>query len=105
MGLKDKEAVVEAAKALNIGYIEVKDLSREKIKSEDLFVIGSSLKDKDSLSKAIETGVPVLSLNPDSKLSEFLVTPLANGLLLEDKDKILLIPRKEMNYVAYDINF
>ena len=47
----------------------------------------------------------IYATNPSPQLCDALSAPLSKGLLLKSKNKILLIPRSEMEYVAYDIDF
>lgn len=56
------------------------------------------------LRKAIELKIPIFILEPDGKTRKFLAEPIERGILFNDPRKMILVPRDEMAYVAYDIN-
>lgn len=99
------QALSLAADALGIECRQLKDDKSFGFHPGDFMVIESSTSNLDIIVKALDSSVAVLAVNPDNSLRQFLSRPIQNGLLFEDKNKMLLIPRKEMAYVAYDINF
>lgn len=60
---------------------------------------------QDLINKVFESGIPLLAIKPGNELRTSLQASRPFGLLLEDKSKILLIPRKEMAFTAYLIKF
>lgn len=79
--------------------------SKIKFKAGDFLIIVNN--DKDSLPmvrNAIEAEIPVYAVNPTAEIRKIMETPLGKGLLLKGKKSILLIPRKDMEYVRYILN-
>ena len=97
--------VKAAAKALGKSVIETDSTKKIKFREGDLIVVHDSGLTLETLSEAIDSGASVLALSPSPEISDFLSKPLTKGLLLRAKEKILLIPRQEMEYVAYKIAF
>lgn len=81
------------------------NIDEKELKPGDLLILTDKPPQLDIVKNALMSKAAVLALNPDNELRNILTTPLPKGLLLEDKDKILLIPRDEMEYIAYDIRF
>ena len=46
----------------------------------------------------------IMAVNPHQELLDIITQPRDHGLLLNGKRNILLIPRKDMAYVCYEIN-
>lgn len=95
-----------AAGAMNLPLISVEPGKAFNFKEGDLFVLSQISAETDPeelISLALEKGIPVFALDPSEKLRHRLEQPLPYGLLLHDRKKMLLIPRKEMAYVAYPI--
>ncbi|MCH5226967.1 MAG: hypothetical protein J1F16_04020 [Muribaculaceae bacterium] len=92
-----------AAKALNIHYTAPTNPDKFKFKEGDLFITEGGETEASLLDSAIKNGVPVFAVNPTESVRTILEQPLENGMLLRDKERLILIPRKEMAYVAYDI--
>ena len=55
--------------------------------------------------EAINSGAKVLIFNPDKNLVASIISTGLQGLLLEDKRKMLFIPRDEMAFTHYHISF
>lgn len=89
-----------AAKALKISYLEINDINDFKFEKGSLLILSRlSFSNLD-----LRNDIPLFALNPSPIIRKILETPISNGLLLNDKKKMILIPRKEMEYVRYDIN-
>lgn len=71
----------------------------------DLLCLDQSSLPATMLSDLIEKGVSILVFNPDVTIRESLKTPLERGVFFEGKNICLLIPRREMAYVAYSMKF
>ena len=94
-----------AAKALKILYYGCDGHAEVRFKRGDLLIIPENHSlPSIIIEKAIENNVPVFALNPSKELRKILESPIKNGLLFTGQTRILLIPRREMEYVAYSIN-
>lgn len=100
-----------ASGALNLPCRRVKD-SSFKFEESDLLIVGTQIPETSGksenqltaiLKKGIEQKVPVFIENPAKEIREILEQPIPNGLLMSGEKSIVLIPRKEMEYVAYEI--
>lgn len=93
------------AKALNLPFTifdPTKDFHTHK---NDLLVSFGDPLSESCLTEALEEGCTVAVFNPDEKTRQILRIPLERGLLLEGTRILILIPRKEMAYVCYNIKF
>ena len=105
VGKKLGEAQI-AAKALKIVYYGCETNSSITFKPHDLLIIPSGVEaNLDVLKKALENRIPVFAVNPVAEVRKFLEIPQENGLLFRGKSKMILVPRKEMKYLAYDIKW
>lgn len=66
-------------------------------------VIVKGTADFNFLKDCLKNNSSILALNPDNNMRNFMKSPLERGLLLEDRNMMILIPRDEMAYIAYDI--
>ena len=97
--------------AMSLG-LQLMNMSEEKkfqFEKTDLVLINNQSgsqpsNDKQVLHQAIGQGAAIFVIKPAKEEREVLETPLNNGLLLNDKDRLILIPRQEMAYVAYPIS-
>lgn len=106
VGKKKREAEV-AARALNC-KIEAACNQQFQFREGDLLILeGSTLKNIPGLLELLENakdkGVPIFALQPETEVREKLEAPISRGLLLNGGKKMILIPRQEMEFVAYDI--
>ena len=96
-----------AAKALHLPYSVIKK-KEDVFKNGDLLIIDSFSSTNplpmNKIREAIKTGIPVFAVRPNDELSQLLSLPIKKGLLLKDKHRVILIPREEMDYIAYDIS-
>ena len=90
------------ARALNLTLINLNSQKDYEFQEGDLFIIEKEVK-AELLRRAIQDKTPVLAINPDTQARDILKTPMERGLLLNDKNMIILIPRQEMAYISYDI--
>lgn len=74
-----------------------------KFQESDLLIIEGSDLDISLVEKAVSRNVPIFAINPSGSLRKMLEKPLSHGLLFDDPSKMILIPRHQMAYVAYDI--
>lgn len=99
--LKDR-AILSGPLALGISCREIGAGENFKFKKGDLLIVEGDAEEK-LLKDAINEGIPVLALRPKQKLKMILTRPLDKGVLFEGNKNMLLIPRDEMEYVAYQI--
>ena len=103
-----KEKYPEAqsvAKALKIIYYCCESNSSISFKEGDLMVLPSGVMiDSALIQNAIDKNVPLFAINPSPEIRELLEIPIKHGVLFSGSSKILLIPRPQMEYVAYSIN-
>ena len=92
-----------SAKALKISFINIKKEGIVKFREGDFLIMGGKVTPSLFIEEAIKKRIPVFAINIDQKSREILERPLDRGLLLTDKNKLILIPREEMAYVAYNI--
>lgn len=95
---------VIAAHSLGLKYETIGNTHKFSFQHEDLLVINEDFRNLEFLRLAVENGVPVFALKPVREIRKFLEIPLSRGLLLDAGNRIILIPREEMAYVAYDIS-
>ena len=104
-GEKSEERTVEvAARCLKIPVIKKWSRDKENFSEGDVLVTEGSAGTENLVNKALDSSIAVLALRPDGKVRALMRKPLERGLLLEDKALMILIPRSEMAYVAYDIS-
>lgn len=99
------ESLEIAAASLNINLITSGLNDNIIFTSDDLLVITAHSGGCSLITEAIQGGSAVFAMDPDSKMRMQLTTPIQKGLLFKSERCLLLIPRKEMEYVAYDIEF
>ena len=99
------------SKSLSLPWVKRSRSKDFKFRDYDLFICDETSSSgrvpnqrTEMMQTAVENGIPVFVINPDSKERDFLDKPIERGLLLKGKKRIILIPREEMAYVAYDIN-
>lgn len=102
-GEKDYASQV-VARVMKLVFFFSENQSSFNLKSGDLLVVKGGKLGKDILNEAVSRGTSVFAINPDKEFRQILELPIENGLLLTGRNKIILIPRKEMTYVAYEIN-
>lgn len=88
---------------LHIKYSEIHSESELKLQSGDLMISSSGHVPDNILSLAFSEKIPVLVYKPDKTTALRLEQPIERGVLFVGKNKILLIPREEMEYLRYDI--
>lgn len=93
------------AKALKLVYYCCESSSNLTLKAGDFLIIprGATVT-REILDEAVEKNVALLAIKPSTELREMLTAPLEYGVLFEGENRILLIPRKETQYVSYSIN-
>ena len=102
---KNPEAQI-VAKALKKIYFCCESISNITFKDGDLLLISpGSNEPEDIIEKSIEHNVPVFAINPSAEVRELLYKPADHGVLFAGKSRMLKIPRPQMEYVAYIINF
>lgn len=69
----------------------------------DIIIIENEIADVALLKMAIDNMAAIFAINPSADTRNILETPIPRGLLLKDPHKLILIPRREMNYISYDI--
>lgn len=92
-----------AALALRLPAIDISEKEFFSFETGDLLIAGEDFYDISLLRNAVSCGVAIFAIRPSFEIREFLETPLDRGILFNDKDRIILIPREETAYVAYDI--
>ncbi|MCH5240783.1 MAG: hypothetical protein J1F38_11215 [Muribaculaceae bacterium] len=100
-GLRGRESEI-AASALGIPFTTIQEACGTKV--GDLIFFDKTIPDK-LLKESIEKGIAIFARNPDAETNRMLTAPLSRGLLLKERDYLLLIPRKEMAYLSYDMDF
>lgn len=103
-GPKLKDLVL-LGKIANIPVLDFNKTKEKDLKQNDLIIINHSDISEEKLDKIVEAGIPVLALNPSPRLKTLLAKPMKDGLFLDGTKQSLLIPRKEMAYTSYKINF
>ncbi|MCH5235942.1 MAG: hypothetical protein J1E16_11675 [Muribaculaceae bacterium] len=94
------------AKALGKVYFCCESGGNISFKEGDLLILPPGIaKGNEIVEKAIELNVPVFAINPSTEVRNLLEFPIKNGVLFTGVSKILLIPRQQMEYVAYYISF
>lgn len=99
----DNRASEVATKALDINLLSLHGNSNFKFLPHDLIIISGENGDLSMVKAALQQKVPVFAIHPKEIIRHELETPLEFGVLFNDKHYMLLIPRPEMKYVAYDI--
>lgn len=105
--IREKNSVAGVtAKALQITYFNSKTSEGITFKEGDLLLLSNSVKeDSNLINKAIGENVPVYSILPGLECRKVIETPIDRGVLFNGNSELLLIPRKEMEYVSYTIRF
>ena len=93
------------AETLGISYCELNNNGNFNFRKADLLILDKQVLNKTLIQKAVEEEVAVFSLDPDSEIRNILEKPLSHGLLFSGIKRILLIPRSEMAYLSYPIDF
>lgn len=93
-----------AAQCLRIPFIPLKKSESFVFGKGDLLIMEGETENPESLKKAIAAGTAVFAVNPRREIRAIIDNPIERGLLLRGKHRMILIPRQEMAYVAYDIN-
>lgn len=96
-------AVKIAASCMNLKFVDMGKGGADYPMENDLIIVGETRDINLNMEKCVEKSVPVYAVNPDHNVSQKLEQPISRGLLLKDKHEIILIPRKEMAYVVYDM--
>lgn len=96
--------VVIVSKVMNLKSYRIGNNDFNEFLSGDLLITSQSELKVEIIENALESYVTVFAINPGSEERNLLENPIKRGLLLNGKKKIILIPRKEMEYVAYDMN-
>lgn len=91
-----------AAKALKLPMVKL-ETSDFKWHEGDLLIVDGDTGNPSRIAEAIYKSVPIFAVAPGDTVKGLLQQPIDRGLLLEDKNSMILIPRREMQYVAYDI--
>ena len=97
------ESLELAANSLKLPVHVLSPSDNPEYKENDVLIVTAPECKEDILVKAIESGISVLALDPQQKLKEILGMPLSKGVLLRGKQRLLLVPREEMEYVVYDM--
>ena len=93
------------AKALKKVYYCCDKTDSISFKEGDLLIMPAGVQNGDEIMrKAMDKNVPVYAVNPSSDIRKLIETPIPHGVLFYGKNKMLLIPRPQMEYVAYSIN-
>lgn len=100
---KSRLSEVTAA-ALKLPCVVIRSRNKVNFKEGDLLIIDKSDCNNSLLDRAIKEYVAVFAISPGPETREFLETPVPKGLLLNGKDRMILIPRQEMEYVSYNLN-
>ena len=95
-------AVVTAG-ALNLEYKKIQTKSTFKLRKGDLLFAEGSSCEISTAKEALDKGIPVFAVNPHPRLRDLLEEPIAHGLLMKGRNRLILIPRNEMEYTSYDI--
>ncbi|MCH5233234.1 MAG: hypothetical protein J1E78_06295 [Muribaculaceae bacterium] len=99
--------VSATATILNIPCIACNNQTKFKFNKGDILILPEPAPEmpQEIIMSAIETGVTVYALKPSASEEAIIRKPIAKGLLLTGKNKLILIPRQEMEYVDYDVKF
>lgn len=101
---ESSKSIRAAAKALGLKSPSAISSSFSKFGKDDLLIVSGRVIPLEIIDNAISKHASILALNPDMDLRTSLEKPRQKGLLFSGKNRILLIPRQEMYYIAYDIN-
>ena len=88
---------------MDINWCEIPECGKFNFLKNDLLITGGPAGKVDALGNAINYHIPIFAVNPSSEIRKFMEKPLEKGLLLNDKNEIILIPREEMEYLNYPI--
>lgn len=95
-----------AAKALKITYYNCESPESLTPKPGDLLIIFTGREEyREVIHRAIEKDVAIYAVSPCREIEEVIEKPIEHGVLFEGKTKLILIPRKEMEYVSYSVKF
>lgn len=94
-----------AAKAIKSEYKEIGSNENHKFGKDDLLIIGDDKVSQGLLNDAIEAGAAIYTLNYRIDLKKAIGRDPEKGLLLRGTYRNLFIPRKEMEFVEYEIKF
>ena len=89
------------AKSLHIPSEEL--CNDQKYREDILLLIGKGDIEDSELKSLMKFHIPIFAVSPDQKIRQLLEIPLSKGLLINGRHRMILIPRKEMEYVAYDM--
>ena len=94
------------AKALRLVYFCCESDSNISFKEGDLLILPPNVLEGERVVRnALEKNVPVFAIKPSAEVKNLLDNPIKNGVLFSGSSKMLLIPRSQMEYVAYPIKF
>lgn len=116
---KENISVEIASRALQLSLYKTNESKKVKFLPGDMIILNArqnwkkSEKEtdfgteviKNKIEAAIGERKAILCLNPTSDLRVTLEKPIKKGVLFTSPDLLLLIPRDEMEYVAYDMKF
>lgn len=92
------------AKALKKVYCCCETDEGIAFKEGDLLILPSNVAQGEEIARrALEHNVAVYVINPSSEVKKLLETPIKTGVLFTGTSKMLLVPRPQMEYVAYSI--
>lgn len=92
------------AKSLKISRATIKNTKDFKFQDGDMVIIERADVALLHLDEAIKEHIPIFAINPIEEIRDILETRIKRGLLLNDKKRIILIPRNEMAYISYSIS-
>lgn len=101
-------SLMAASKAMKMSKTEISNPASYIPKPGDFVIVSGSRfipSSNHGIDKFFEAGIPLLAIAPDKVLRQAMNAQRPYGLLLGDTSKMLLIPRKEMAYTAYNIKF
>ena len=99
------QAIKTACQALKIDLLETSSHNIIDFREGDLMIIPNGDNNPRMVNEAICHFVAILAFNSEGELHSKLISRIPNGLLLSAPDKLLLIPRREMEYTKYEIDF
>lgn len=103
-GNRNKDLLL-LGKIANIPVLDFQKLKDKDFRKNDLLIINGSDLSQENLIPDIKAGIPVFAINPSNQLKSLMSIPLERGLYLEGNRRLLLVPRQEMAYTTYQINF